>query len=381
MSPRILMVDDEPRVLDALRRTLSGRYDLSVADSGAAALALMREASEAGMPFAVIVSDMMMPGMNGAQFLTEARHLDPDAVALVLSGQADLESTITAVNEAGLFGFLTKPCPPQTLTNALDRAIAQHHLVISERQLLERTVRGSVDMLTELMAGTAPLAFARATQIKGLVSAVSSSLGLDREWELPLAARLSQLGCLAVPTEVLERAYRGLDLTPEHRAIYAGHPGAARAMLERIPRLERVAKWIGAQPLTPEDAPPAEASSAQLIFCVSVATVSAHYAVDDPEHAVGRVERSGRYPKQLLQALGRATHVLARRVGILREITVGQLRDGMELEQDVMTRTGMPLVRKGELVTETLSIRLHNFADTVGIVEPIRVMDYRTPGI
>src|SRR5215211_3563188 len=103
MGDRVLMVDDEPRILDGMRRTLHGSYKILTAESGEAGLELQRQAIEAGDPFAVIVSDMRMPSMNGAQFLTAARAADADAVRLILSGQADLESTIAAVNDADLF--------------------------------------------------------------------------------------------------------------------------------------------------------------------------------------------------------------------------------------------------------------------------------------
>ena len=177
----ILVIEDERYLLEDITEVLQyTSFTVQGANNGVQGVELALK-----NPPDLIICDIMMPGMNGAQLLTEARHLDHDAVALVMSVQADLESTITAVNEAGLFGFLTKPCPPQILTNALDRAIAQHHLVISERQLLERTVRGSVDMLTELMAGTAPLAFAATQNNRALVlSAIATLPGEDRRARL-----------------------------------------------------------------------------------------------------------------------------------------------------------------------------------------------------
>jgi response regulator RpfG family c-di-GMP phosphodiesterase len=96
-------VDDEPRVLDGLRRSLHGSFDVVTATSGEDGLALQREALAGGDPFAVIVSDMRMPGMDGAEFLTAARAVDRDTVRMVLSGQADLAQTIAAVNHADLF--------------------------------------------------------------------------------------------------------------------------------------------------------------------------------------------------------------------------------------------------------------------------------------
>ncbi len=376
MTARILMVDDEPRVLDGFRRALNGRYALTVADSGSAALEKQAAALGAGAPFPVIVSDMMMPGMNGAAFLAAAREADPDVVALVLSGQADLESTIAAVNHAGLFGFLTKPCDSGTLGAALDRALAQYALVRAERELLERTVRGAVDVLADLVAAASPAAFTRTLRIRNLCTEVSADLGLQRDWRLPLAARLAQVGCLSIPQDVVGRAYRGGRLTGEERALYRGHPGAAQAMIGRIPRLEEVAQWVGGQPIDPADPVPAGASGPQLVFHLACAYVAAFESLADPVRAAEAVHRSGHYPAELLHSLARARHVLVRSVGVPRMVTVSQIRLGMELQQDVVTRTGMTLVRRGEPVTDTLAVRLVNFARTVGVVEPISVLDF-----
>jgi hypothetical protein len=275
-----------------------------------------------------------------------------------------------------LFGFLTKPCAPEALGKALDRALDQHALVMAERDLLERTVRGAVDMLTELVASSSPLAFARTTRIKELAEAISPALGLDREWELPLASRLSQVGCLAVPIEVLGRVYSGTQMTDEDRALYAGHRGAAQAMLERIPRLEEVARWVGGQPLVVGEAPPPEAGAAQSVFCAVVAMVTAYEATDDAAAAFSALKHSGHYGSEVLAAINHNRDVLTRSAGVLRNVTVAELREGMELVMDVVTGTGMTLVRKGEPMTETLVVRLRNFSETVGIVEPIQVIDY-----
>jgi DNA-binding NtrC family response regulator len=160
---RVLLVDDEQRILDALRRTLHGRYKVETANSGPDALTVLSASltDPTSGPIAVIVSDMMMPGMNGADFLTKARDVAPDAVRMILSGQADLTSTIAAVNNADLFRFLTKPIDSPTLITALDAALRQYELVISERELLRSTLTGAVDVLVETLALASPLAYRR----------------------------------------------------------------------------------------------------------------------------------------------------------------------------------------------------------------------------
>jgi len=94
MTDTILCVDDEANILEGLKRHLHKRFVLETALSGAAGLELLDRQG----PFAVVVSDMRMPGMNGAQFLALVRERAPDSVRIILTGQADLEAAIAAVN-------------------------------------------------------------------------------------------------------------------------------------------------------------------------------------------------------------------------------------------------------------------------------------------
>ncbi|HTD74856.1 MAG TPA: response regulator [Steroidobacteraceae bacterium] len=131
MNQRVLFVDDEPNVLYAIQRTLRKQVELKTASSGADALRIMREAG----PFALVVSDMRMPAMNGSQFLARVRELEPDTVRIILSGEADLEDTIAAVNEGRIYRFLTKPCPSDRLLAAIEDGLNQHRLLTAEKAL------------------------------------------------------------------------------------------------------------------------------------------------------------------------------------------------------------------------------------------------------
>jgi CheY-like chemotaxis protein len=381
---RILMVDDEPNVLDGYRRALHGRLRVVTAGSGAAGLAEVQQAIDQGTPFPVVVSDMMMPTMTGVEFLGRARAMDPDAIQLLLSGQADLESTITAVNSGNLFRFLTKPCATPDLELALTAAIEQHRLVFAERALLERTLGGAIDVLTELLSMSSPEAFTRTERVRTLVTLVSAHLQID-DWRLPLAAMLSQIGCIAVPPDVLARARTGAELSDDEREVYLSHPQTAERLLARIPRLEDVARWVGDQPvqaLHPAGKPVSrraiepsrdDPDLARLVFRATLAYLATLDASGLSGVAIRLLAASGEHPQFVLDALKRAADALAPQ-GILHELTVNQVRPGMMLDADVETLTGMTLVRKGERVTEAVAMRLANFAKTVGIREPIMVL-------
>ena len=382
MVGRILLVDDEPRILDGLRRSLRGRYPVETAESGAEGLEVLTGASAGPEPFAVVVSDMMMPGMNGAQFLIKAREVVPDASLMILSGQADLTSTIAAVNHANLFRFLTKPIEPDALTAALDAGLRQYLLITSERELLGKTLRGAVDVLTEVLSLASPVTARRTDRVRTLVGAAGSLLRVEgQDWRLPLAAMLSQLGCAAVPHEVLDQVETGgdLELTPAEHLVFSQHPQVAQRLLERIPRLEDVAEWIGEQPVgLPTDLPagtprPGETDLSRQVLTCAIAMLDGLDSGREPAEMSRRLLETHRWSQRVVEAVTVGTKQLKAK-GVLREVTVDHVRPGMVLDDDVMTVTEMVLLRKGERMTEVSCARLTNFHHSVGVVEPIRVI-------
>jgi HD-like signal output (HDOD) protein len=133
---KLIFVDDEPRVLQGLQRQLHDmrrEWDMQFVDSGAKALALM-----ARQPVEVIVTDMMMPGMDGAQLLSEVMKRHPHTVRLVLSGHADREAVLRLIGPA--HQYLSKPCNAEELRFAIVRALALKELLSNEqlKQLASR---------------------------------------------------------------------------------------------------------------------------------------------------------------------------------------------------------------------------------------------------
>jgi len=125
LRPAVLLVDDEPNLLAALRRQLFLRYDVTTCESGAEGLQRLAE-----KPFVVVVSDMRMPGMDGAEFLRRARALAPNTTRVLLTGQTDVDAAIAAINDGQIFRFLNKPCSPDVLEKCLQDAVVRHLNVI-----------------------------------------------------------------------------------------------------------------------------------------------------------------------------------------------------------------------------------------------------------
>jgi DNA-binding NtrC family response regulator len=119
--PRILVVDDDQSILDALVRQLRSRFDVTTATGGKEAMRLVVSDN----PYEVVVSDLRMPEMDGVTLLYLVRQVAPGTVRVLLSGQADVESVSLAVNDGNIFRFLIKPCPSAVLLRALDAAVEQ----------------------------------------------------------------------------------------------------------------------------------------------------------------------------------------------------------------------------------------------------------------
>ena len=118
---RILCVDDEPNILAAYQRLLRKTATIDIATGGEAGLALIRAAQAERKPFAVVMADMHMPGMDGAVFLGKVAQVAPETVRIMVTGAQDLATAITAINDGGIFRFLPKPVPPEACAPAWAR--------------------------------------------------------------------------------------------------------------------------------------------------------------------------------------------------------------------------------------------------------------------
>lgn len=130
---KLLLVDDEPNLTSALVRSLDRtKFEIFTADSAQKGLMIL-----AGNDIDVIVSDERMPGMTGSQFLSEVRKQWPNTIRMILSGQADLEAAVRAINEGEVYRFLLKPCHPKELEMTILQGLQHKKLVAQSRKLLQ----------------------------------------------------------------------------------------------------------------------------------------------------------------------------------------------------------------------------------------------------
>ncbi len=398
MSTSVLFVDDEPNILAGYQRQLRRQFTVDTAESGVEALAKIH----ANGSYAVIVSDMQMPGMNGIEFLSRAAEFAPHTVRMMLTGNADQQTASTALNEGRIFRFLNKPCTPEALASALEAGLAQYKLVMAEKELLEKTLIGSIGILVDVLSISDPQMFARGKRLRDCVRETAAALDYRNRWELEVAALLSQIGSLTLPAEILLKERAHIPLTPEEREIVERAPESGCNLLIKIPRLETVAQIIRYQHKNYNGTglPPDTVRGEAIPFGARILKVLADMldleAEDTPRSVAFRLmcSRHGCYdpailetlnatyqpalpapkPKQPTQAQAGKTGRGSAAPGATKEaIHFVQLVVGDVLISDLETTDGARLLNAGSPITEAILEKLAHYARLKGVREPFFV--------
>jgi len=375
MKDKILCVDDEDNILSSYQRQMRNAFDVEVALNGTAGLEVIGERG----PFSVIVSDLRMPGMDGIAFLAQARKMSPDSVRVMVTGNADLQTAIQAVNEGNIFQFLTKPCPPETLLKALMAGVRQYQLITSERQLLEKTLQGCVKILTDVLSLVSPSAFGKGIRVRGLVARIVSHLRLENPWKYEIAAMLSQVGCITVPGPILDKIFQGESLLLNEAQMFQSHAQVGHDLIANIPRLEEVARIIAYQRKHYNgDGPPPDGKSGEdILLGARILNVALEFddlisGGKDSRRALEVIQmRRDRYDPAVVAAL--VDVIETEIVQEVKKVRLSELMPGMVFAKNVTSVSGLLLVANGQEVTRALRMRLKNFAETMKIKEPISV--------
>lgn len=414
---RVLLVDDEPNVLTALRRALRGRgFEVRCAGSGAEALVLLNQE-----PVDAIISDMRMPGMNGAEFLQASIALAPDAVRVLLTGFADIGSAMKAINDGQVFRYVTKPWDDALLLQGLDDGLARRALererdalrTIAEQraeqlrvlnagledQVAQRTRElaaaldeqralaarlkadfgSTVKLLSSLIEQRAGLGGAVPRRVARLVRNVGPALGIAGETlhDLSFAALLQDLGKLSLPDALVQQPLEALD--PSDRARVLRHPQIGESSLMALPSLQGAGVILGQVHENYDGTGvPGRLRGGDIHPAARVLRVASDYeqylagALElqalTPEQAYRRLRqhRGTRYDPQVVDGFLRAMDQPV--VGPAHKVLMASdgLRAGMVLAQDLVSKSGALLLSQGYVLTDSLIAhirRLEGFAD------------------
>lgn len=380
MSAKILLVDDDKILLGVMDLCLRRKYQVTIAESGEQGLVEI----QAKGPFAAVFSDRLMPGMDGIEFLSKVRKLAPETVRVMLTGNADLEHAVRVVNEGNIFRFLLKPYRPEELMRAADDAVAQHHLIMAEKELLHQTLNGSVKLLTDILSMIDAKSFNRTERMRALAAELAPKIPLADSWEFKVAAMLSPIGNVTLPPETLANARAGKSLSKNELQLINNVPEIAARLLSNIPRLETVAKitlyqrkhFDGAG--FPVDAVKGEQIPVEArLLKILDDMLEGQAAGKTRQQALAELAtRPAFYDPQLLQsvrnAIGNSADPFVEAPQRL-SLSVDELKVGMILESNVTTADGMLILSSGHPINQTTLEKIQNFHLIYGIQEPISV--------
>ncbi|QSX33184.1 response regulator [Shewanella avicenniae] len=214
----ILCVDDERSILKSLQRLFVGKpYQVKLADSGQAALKIMEE-----QQVQVIISDMRMPQMSGAQFLSEAAKMQPNSYRILMTGYADLASTVAAINIGKIHRYVQKPWDNAELIELVEDGLSYFRLLMANKQLTAKVARQNTQ-LKELNQNLEAVVDQRTKQLIRTINQVKTLLA-DRETE---------------NSAILEVLYNIISINPQLSGDYARHVSHTAAELARMAKLDQ----------------------------------------------------------------------------------------------------------------------------------------------
>jgi response regulator RpfG family c-di-GMP phosphodiesterase len=368
VNDKVLCIDDDPLVLRGYERHLRRRFALETAVDPLDALRRVREEG----PYAVVVSDMRMPGIDGIRLLSEVRTASPDTVRIMLTGNADQQTAVDAVNEGCIFRFLTKPCMPDVLAGAIEAGLQQYHLVRAEKELLSKTLSGSVQLLTEILALVKPPAFGRLDSLRRIVRGMCTHLQFPNTWEVELAAMLSQIGCVAVPDAILAKLAACEPLSAAELKVFREHARIGGNLIAKIPRLEGVARLVAAQFVglaggLPDDE---NVPYGARVLAAAIEFDRLLASGVQPRDALAMLSAGTVSDPQILTALAR----LIDAEYVVRLVHVHELELGMILDENVCANSGELLLARGSEVVPWMRDRLLAYAASPhGVRQPFRV--------
>ncbi|MBB3210077.1 response regulator RpfG family c-di-GMP phosphodiesterase [Rhodopirellula rubra] len=372
-TEKLLFVDDEPMLLESIQRRFRKKYSLDIAVGPVEGMTALQEKG----PYAVVVCDMRMPEMNGAEFLSRAKTIAGETVRIMLTGNADQTTAIDAINHGNVFRFVNKPIEDDQLSQAIDAGLEFHRTLTAEKVLLSRTLTGSVSVLTDVLSIARPEIYGRTEGVRSLVTRFCDELKLSQRWAIELAASLGRLGFIGLPDSILEEALNNELDNPKKEETFQSHAQIGARLVSKIPRLESVAKLISLQGRgydgtgLPKDGPtgaeiPIGARILKLVFDFDLAcqrTKSVPMGLD----AIWNNSRQ--YDPNLIQTLEKLLESEFRRM----QVSVTELVPGMILEKPVVTVDGDLLLTSNQQLTEVQIERIRAFSRHRTIREPIDV--------
>lgn len=410
--PVLLFVDDEANILNALRRLFRPfGYRIFTAGSGAEALALLEQE-----PVDLVVSDMRMPQMDGAQLLEQVRSKWPDTLRILLTGYADISSTIAAINRGEIYRYIAKPWEDNEILLVVRHALERKALEQEKRRLEQLTQRQNEELKslnasleTKVQERTAELSQAmssleqahgelkksfitsvrifsnlielRAGKLAGhsrrvadLARSLAQHMGMsDAEiQDVVFAGLLHDIGKIGLPDKLLEKPFSSLN--SDERMLVVKHPLTGQAALMGLDRLKEAAELIcfHHERFDGMGYPSALAGSSIPLGARILAVANEYDALQNGTLLNQHISSakacefiaagSGkRYDPAVVDAFKQVMGLAEQRTELAQEVRAINLKSGMMLAHDLTAPNGMLLLSCDHVLDDFMIEKLHQF--------------------
>ncbi len=371
---RILCVDDEMQVLQGLKLNLRKHYDVTITESARKALEMLRQDS-----FAIVLSDMRMPEMSGADFLSKVSVGWPDTVRMLLTGYSEINIAIDAINKGGVFRFLTKPCPVEQLLKVLEDAAKQYRLIVAEKELLHKTLKGSVAVLVEILSIVDPEATMAFSNLRSVIVEIARRMGTSNTWDIEIAAMLSRIGAVTLPSELRVKERSAEPLEPAERQLLASIPEIGARLISHIPRLDSVSRIVRYQDknfdgsgIPGDDVKGGDIPLGARILRV-LKDIDTVEAARSPVELLNRLQsRKDLYDPNVLQQFIEVMELLPKGYELL-DVSPEKLRIGDQLLTALVTENGKLLLAKGMRINQPFLEKLNHYIAIAGVRGPVKI--------
>lgn len=378
---KILFVDDNASVLAAFRRNMRKRFDMLTAESAALAIDMLKEDDRIG----VIVSDMKMPGMNGIEFLERSMEIAPNAVRIMLTGNADQETATEAVNRGHVYRFLNKPCPVEDVIEAINDGCHQYEIQELEHNRLEETLAGCVKVLTDVLGMVAPFALGRGQSMRASLGPFLEALKMKSPWQYEVSALLSSIGYTSLPSELVQKLENREELNGRELNVVKSVPEIGYNLVVGIPKLQKIARNIKYQHKNydgsglPKDELKGQSIplGGRMLRVFEDRMILEHEGVNGQAAHEQMKSREGVYDPQILELCFKyypeyLTTSISKDKPVLT-LDLESLEPGQVIVSDIHTVSGLLLVEAGNWLTGATIQRIRNYAALEQVIGPFYV--------
>jgi hypothetical protein len=281
---------------------------------------------------------------------------------------------MSALAEGDIFRFLKKPCSPEMLAKNIHAGIGQYNLITVEKTLLEKTLLGSIGIIMEILSIFNPEVFSQTIRLRNLAKKLVARLKLQNVWEIEMSVLLSQIGCITIPSEIIEKYYHGQILSEKENNMYYSHPISGHKFISKIPRLEKIAEGIKYQFVDYKTSGMQPNILSQFIKALTDYDLLIHKGKLPKTALEVMYSKENVYNVMILQALEAEVFQVMEGF-IVKSVKLEELTVGMVLADDLRSERNVVLIRKDSEISEVTLDRVLNFSHFEPIQEPVKILD------